>query len=315
MAEGGIKVLVAVDGSDRAMSMIRYMAGQFGPHCMDLKLFNVHDQLPEGFRDIDKDLDYLFRISEVKAWDMTRRKQVGNFLAKAKELLIKAGFDQQRLLTEVHERSTGIARDIITEAGKGYDAVVIARRGLGAIRGMVLGSVASKLIHKLTCLPLWVVGKDAKPGPLLAAVDGSENALRFGAHLGAMIKHDLPIELFHAVRSTNLANRYSMLLDEMPPEIPYQVSEKVSKWCTEAILEQGSEMLLQAGFNANRISSKAIYDVPSRAKAIVDRARESKYGTIVLGRRGLSELPEFPMGRVTAKVLQMAKGLAICVVN
>ncbi len=315
MTANRIKVLAAVDGSDRAMSMIRYVAGQFQPGSVDIKIFNVHDQLPDGFRDIDKDLDFLFRISEVKAWDVTRRKQVRQFLDKAKATLVKSGFDQEKIMVELHERSTGIARDIIAEAKNGYDAVVIARRGLGAIKGMILGSVASKLVNNLTWLPLWVVGKNAKPGPMLAAVDGSENSLRFGAHLSRIVKDSVPIEVFHAVRSFGLANQYTLLVDEVPPLFQYQESEKVSKWRAEDILNQCSEEFNKAGIDQGRITKNVIFDVSSRAKAIVDRAHQGRYGTIVMGRRGLSDIREFPIGRVTAKVLQLAKGMTVCVVN
>ena len=315
MTVSRIKVLVAVDGSDRAMSMIRYVAGQFQPGSVDLKIFNVHDQLPDGFRDIDKDLDFLFRISEVKSWDVSRRKQVRQFLDKAKASLVKSGFDQEKVMVELHERSSGIARDIIAEAKNGYDAVVIARRGLGAVKGMILGSVASKLINNLTWLPLWIVGKKAKPGPMLAAVDGSENSLRFGAHLSRIVREDVPIELFHAVRSFGLANQYTLLVDEMPPLFQYQESEKVARWRAEDILTQCSEMLGESGIDQDLITKNVAFDVSSRAKAIVERAQQARYGTIVMGRRGLSDIREFPIGRVTAKVLQLAKGMTVCVVN
>lgn len=315
MTESGMKILVALDGSDRSTSVVRYIAGQFAPRSVDIKLFNVHDQLPEGFRDIDKDLDYLFRISEVKAWDLTRRKQVMGFLEKAREILLKAGFDQERVDLELRERSGGIARDIIAEAENGYDAVVIARRGLGAIRGMIMGSVAAKLINSLTWLPLWVVGKDAVPGAVLVATDGSDNAGRVAPHLASMVRHDMPVELFHAVRAMNVANSYALLLDEFPPGFTYQESEKVTQWRATDILAQGVQMMNMAGFAEAGISSKAVFDVASRAGAIVARARSAGYGTIAMGRRGLSDIRDFPLGRVTGKVLHMAKGLVVCVVN
>ena len=39
------------------------------------------------------------------------------------------------------------------------------------------------------------------------------------------------------------------------------------------------------------------------------------YGAIALGRRGLSRMEEFFMGRVTNRVAHMAKGLALWIVN
>ena len=43
-------------------------------------------------------------------------------------------------------------------------------------------------------------------------------------------------------------------------------------------------------------------------------AQEGNYGTIVMGRRGLSKVHEFLMGRVTNKVLNRAEGFAVWIV-
>ena len=55
-------------------------------------------------------------------------------------------------------------RQFVAEGGSGHaivlDTVVFGRRGVGAVRGILLGSVAVKLATVLTGLPLWVVGKD-----------------------------------------------------------------------------------------------------------------------------------------------------------
>ncbi|MGW8323578.1 MAG: universal stress protein, partial [Thermodesulfobacteriota bacterium] len=52
----------------------------------------------------------------------------------------------------------------------------------------------------------------------------------------------------------------------------------------------------------------------SRAGTIVDQARRGGYGTIVVGRKGVTKVEEFFMGRVSSKVLQLAKNMAVWVV-
>jgi nucleotide-binding universal stress UspA family protein len=71
----------------------------------------------------------------------------------------------------------------------------------------------------------------------------------------------------------------------------------------------------KAGVKGDQVSTKVVTGVASRAKAIVEEARKGGYGTIVMGRRGLSRLEEFYMGRVSNKVLQLAKEMAVWVVN
>jgi nucleotide-binding universal stress UspA family protein len=80
-------------------------------------------------------------------------------------------------------------------------------------------------------------------------------------------------------------------------------------------LEEAIGRLQSAGLNRDRISSKIRSGVASRAEAIVEEARKSGCGTIIVGRRGMSRVREFFMGRVSKKVLQLAKWNAVWVVS
>jgi nucleotide-binding universal stress UspA family protein len=81
------------------------------------------------------------------------------------------------------------------------------------------------------------------------------------------------------------------------------------------LLENAIDRLERAGLNRDRISTKIRSGAASRAGAIVEEARNSGCGTIVVGRRGLSRVKEFFMGRVSKKVLQLAKWNAVWVVS
>ena len=65
--------------------------------------------------------------------------------------------------------------------------------------------------------------------------------------------------------------------------------------------------LEKSGFKPNQLSAKIITGEESRAGAIIQEARQGGYGTIVTGRRGLSEVKEFSMGRVSNKLIYLAK--------
>ena len=53
----------------------------------------------------------------------------------------------------------------------------------------------------------------------------------------------------------------------------------------------------------------------TKSDAIVKEANEGGYGTIVVGRRGLSRVREFFIGRVSMKVIQLARKHAVWVVS
>ncbi|MGD9208351.1 MAG: universal stress protein, partial [Syntrophobacterales bacterium] len=107
----------------------------------------------------------------------------------------------------------------------------------------------------------------------------------------------LEVTLYHAVRA----------LDE---EIFHKAQESM-----KSVFEKATSRLENAGFRRNQITTRTATGVLSRAGALIQYALKGEYGTIVVGRRGLSEVEEFPMGRVSNKVIHMARELAVWVVN
>ena len=83
----------------------------------------------------------------------------------------------------------------------------------------------------------------------------------------------------------------------------------------ESKFETYRKYLIHSGFKENSIKIKIIKDASSRAAAIAGEAMVGGYGTIVLGRRGISKIFEFSMGRVTDKVIQLAQDRAVWVVS
>jgi nucleotide-binding universal stress UspA family protein len=80
-------------------------------------------------------------------------------------------------------------------------------------------------------------------------------------------------------------------------------------------MHEAVDTLERAGYNRDRISTTIRSGAASRAKAIIEEARNSGCGSILIGRRGLSRVEEFFMGRVSRKVLQLAKWNAVWVVS
>ena len=97
---------------------------------------------------------------------------------QCREILVAAGFDPKRIETVLYDRKRGVARDIIAEARKGCDAVVIRRRGTTQIVNLVMGSVAEKLFAAVDFVPLLFAGLKPQNDRLLVAYDGSEAANR-----------------------------------------------------------------------------------------------------------------------------------------
>ena len=119
---------------------------------------------------------------------------------------------------------------------------------------------------------------------------------------------DVEITLFHVVR------RFGFLDDPTLRDHEVEGFWEEVKRDIPRMIGLYKERLEKAGVKGSRISTQVNLHSASRAKDILTEAREGEYGTIVMGRRGLSKVHEFLMGRVTNKVLHRAEGFAVWIV-
>ncbi|WP_459904084.1 universal stress protein, partial [Desulfosarcina cetonica] len=94
---------------------------------------------------------------------------------------------KQSIEIKFHLRENGVARDIINEAKNDYSAVIMRRRGLGALKGIILGSVAVKLLQTITFIPIIIVGQVPTNKKILLAVDASPSSRRAVEFIGSLL--------------------------------------------------------------------------------------------------------------------------------
>lgn len=206
------------------------------------------------------------------------------------------GWDPERLRTTLQEHLDKLAMDGLESAparltaigdpaekigeftrDNGVDLVMLPTHGHGLFRGLLLGSVTSKVLHNVHC-PVWTAAHAEKqhaaqmPRNILCALDGSEKSLalaqwavNFGHQFGASL------QLLHVVRT-------------------------ISDW-----LSLESEQALQEELRAearNRIETSLKsggLDLPLRVAVgeivatITEEARQEGADLIVLGRGAMHE--------------------------
>ena len=298
------RILLAVDGSDQSFEAVRYVGQLFPPNRTEVVLFHVMSKIPESFWDIERNPTFRHQLAPVAAWATQQQTATQEFMERSKELLIDRGVPEESVSIRMQEREAGIARDIVREAQKKYDAVVVGRWGVSKLKDLVWGSTANKLVGHLIHIPLCVVGGAPEAGKILVALDTSEEAMGTVDYVGTMVDgSDWGVTLFHVIRG----------LDFVLPETG-EILQDI-EGAVEAFLEEAVGRLEKAGLRPDQISTKTASGVASRAKAIVEEAKNGGYGTIVVGRRGLSRVEEFFMGRVSSKVMQLAREMAVWVVS
>lgn len=292
------KMLIALDGSDRAFETIKYVSEIPPFREMRVVLYSVVSKIPERYWDFERQPNTGRRVREIRALETHQQQALREYMDYAKARLVRSGFPGDSVAVKIHERQKGIARDIIAEARRGYAAVVVGRRGMSQTRGILLGSVAIKLLEKVGFVPLFVVGRYRRPEKVLLALDGSEVSMQIVDYVGrALPECDCEVTMAHVIRGDG-------------GKVIQEARDRITR-----IFQLAKSHLVNCGFRHDKISAKIIPGALSRAGAIVNEANDGGYCTIVVGRRGLTQNRYFFMGRVSNKVVQMAKDKVVWVIS
>jgi nucleotide-binding universal stress UspA family protein len=301
--------LVAIDGSDRSLQTSQYLADITFFRHQKINLFHVFNKIPESYYDLSKEPFSLTSASYVRGWETQQRKNILKHMNHCKELLLAADFHPKLIDVKIHNRKIGIARDIIAEAKKDYRALVLRRRGMGQIQGLIMGSVAFKLINGVNNIPLMFAAKRPFNHRVLIAIDGSESAMRAVKFAGNLLKDDhCHIKIVSILRNEIVLKKILKKAPEV--EESFNHEEKM----ISDIIEKSRSQLMGLGIAPEAIEVEIIKDADSRAFAIVQAASSGNFSTIIIGRRGVSRIREFVIGRVSNRILHLGREFGVWIV-
>jgi nucleotide-binding universal stress UspA family protein len=139
-----MKILLPVDGSDHAVRAAKHLISMLeGCASHEVLLLNVQEPIDAP------EVRSHMPASEIEAMQETHG---GDAMASVRTVLDKAGiaYVPTVLIGPIAESIAKFASD------QGCDKIVMGTRGLGAVSGILLGSVTTKLLH-LTNLPVTLV--------------------------------------------------------------------------------------------------------------------------------------------------------------
>lgn len=205
-------------------------------------------------------------------------------------------------VTETHTRRGPTTDEILDLAEElGADLIVVGSRGLGPVRGLVLGSVSGGIVHGATC-PVLVLRGGANawpPSRIVVGDDGSEEAKGAGvlaASIGKMF--DVGVLLVRA---------YSQL-----PETDAEGREFDARRVNDE-LRQEEKSLEGRAKEIEDVSGAARprigITVGEPATALLEAAGENTERTLLaVGSRGLDVTRRLRLGSISTKVLHAAQG-------
>lgn len=307
----GRKILIAMDGSEQAMNAVRYVSGFFPQKQTHAVLFHVTAEVPESFLDLQREPGFRSSVISISSWTAQIKKNIDEFMQQAKNILLNAGFPKESVTIKVETRKAGVARDIVKESHEGYDAVVLGRSGVSRLKDIIVGSVANKLIGKMPHVPVVAVGGNPDSKRIIIGFDGSDGAMKaVNCTASMMYRPDREVMLCHVIRPLNIHLGMDMLFNAIEEDgwINANIEE------INPAFDKAKKCLSESGFASDRILTEILKDEASRSGGVIKKARAYGYDTVVVGRRGLTVIEEFIMGRVSRKVLQMAEQMAVWIV-
>ncbi|MFY0610818.1 MAG: universal stress protein [Hyphomicrobiaceae bacterium] len=141
------KVLIAVDGSGHSKRAIAYGAQIAVQNEAEVVLFHVMRHL--GSDRVPPDLEELGHIEHVRLTEADMLRSVAEAVINdAQDLAGKRGVAKVQTVIQDGDPATRIV-----EYSKAHevDLIVIGRRGLGGLAGLLLGSVSQKVSHAAPC--------------------------------------------------------------------------------------------------------------------------------------------------------------------
>jgi len=291
------RILVAFDGSSASMQAVLYLSEIAALVDERIVLLHVFSPLPDYYWDMEGYSDpvlYGQKLREAVSWERESKATIQARLEKAKSILIDAGYESSAVKIKIVDRQIGFARDIIDEARDGYHLVVIGRKGLSNLAPCALGGVTVKLMQKLSFIPVLLVGESLPSKKALIALDGSACASKALSTIGTLlVKSKFKITLIHVVRGNG----------------PEEFLTMASQWGKEIFASATKKL------SDSRLKTKIITGERSRAEAIIHEANQHRYGTIVIGRKGLTDVKNFYTGRVCHKIAHLAENQAVWICN
>ena len=145
---------------------------------------------------------------------------------------------------------------------------------------------------------------------VLVAVDASDNSARAVDYVGRMLGagQDFSVTVLCLDRPSER--------DLFPDEAAWREHCAAQERNYAKFLERSRAELLAAGFSETAVKTRfACTLTTSIAQSILDVQRGEGFGTVVVGRRGVSKAEEFLFGSVSSRVVQHARNCTVWVVE
>jgi len=306
------KLLIAVDGSTCSTQALDYIAALFADR-HDIGFHVLHcagtgcSVLPEAEDPANSLLPTDSRFGRQQAAGLRHLK-------KAEDRLTTLGIAAGRITSSTVPHTTSVAASL-----KGYaerhlvDSIVVARRGIGVVGEMLLGSVSAELFRKCRKIPLWIIDGEVKTKRFFVPVDGSAHSLMAVDHLAHIFagRNDVTFLFFHT--RGILSSKIQCI-----PEDFY--SRWGKEWCDTHLQGKNClftgpiQLLIEAGIDKEMIHTLPEPAALEESSSIISHAKKHRCGTIVIGRRR-EGMAKGILGSISSRTVMQTQNMALWLIG
>jgi nucleotide-binding universal stress UspA family protein len=215
--------------------------------------------------------------------------------------------DAQKCLTSRFSETTirvseGDPREEIIRTAEEWQAhlLVVGARGLGAIRGLFLGSVSRAVVHHAPCPVLVVKGHPRPFRKALVGVDGSEHALRAVEFLASLaLNSGVGVRLIHVLEPLRFPSSAPRFIRAQLEAALEELKEERRAKAEAALATAAAKLKGKVG----SVEPSIVEGIPG--DKIVASAEEDGADLVVVGARGLGGI-YLLLGSVSERVLTTA---------
>lgn len=222
---------------------------------------------------------------------------------KASEIVSHAGGDVRT--TEVLGGSP--AREIVRRAEDSRaDWIVMGRRGLGGVKGLIRGSVSNNVAHMTSATLVTTHSEEIGISRILLPVDGSDHAKKAADLSGVLsARFHATVDVLHVVPEHEYISPglYRYIDDYVEIEQYYENRKAILKSQAGRLTIDAARQIESMGGSVGE--EEVVVGEP--AEEILEMARRVHADAIVMGRRGLGDLGGLMFGSVSHKVGQLTE--------
>ncbi len=306
------RILIAVNDSILSKRAVKY-AIKIEAVIKDLHytLLNIHPKVSEFlFEDSKTHSRARSALSLIKTKNEENSLKILNI---HKTQMIRSGIDKNLVEIVTQPVNGGTAKTIL-DYGKThrFKAIIMGNRRISRLTESLTGSITNNVLEHAEKIPVWAVGGEINnPGSIMVAVDGSESALRAVDYVATVFEgnNDVQITLLHV--TPKLRDVCAVDFMEEVDEVT-EVITLGDKKCVENFYLHAWQRFKRAGLSYNQLSILEVESTIQLGRIIVKEAKKGKFGTLVIGRRGIND--SFFIGSTSRDVLINAPDCAVWLV-